>query len=122
MSGRRNLVEACARRLALAGVLVGCLALPARPDDTAERAQRVIDALRIGDVPAAVDQLMADDAASELTPRPALVHVICDRAYRCDEVCRDATPESRLALAEIITFSRVDFNLNTSLLQQPPRD
>ncbi len=80
-----------AAAVALAHVLL--FGSMARADQLDERAQDVIDALRRGDVPRAVEVLTGPDVADALVDRPALVHVICDRAYRFDDAMR-AAPES----------------------------
>jgi len=71
----------------------------ATADDIGEHAQDVIEALREGDVSAALLVLDAGDMASELAGRPALVHVLCDRAYRLDEVCSAAPGAERIRLS-----------------------
>ncbi len=83
----------------VASALVCAAVAPARADDLEESAQDVIDALREGDVGSALKALRADGVATALTERPALVHVLCDRAYRCDAVCRDAPGAERIQLS-----------------------
>ena len=92
----RTGLRAAALCLAL-GVLAA--AAGAQDQDVASRAQDVIDALRGGDVPAAVEVLGDPDVADALAARPDLVHVVCDRAFRCDEGLRAATSASRRALS-----------------------
>lgn len=70
--------------------------------DVATRAQDVIDALRGGDVTAAVAVLADDAVAGDLSTRPDLVHVVCDRALRCDEALRLAPEETARALSSAL--------------------
>jgi hypothetical protein len=89
--------------LPAAFLVVACvLASPARADETDERAQDVIDALRDGDVPLAGQLLAADGLPDRLADRPALVHVVCDRAYRCDDAFRAAPAPARRGLASTL--------------------
>jgi hypothetical protein len=68
-------------------------------DDLAERTQDAIDALRSGDVPAAVAVLDDPSVGDALVARPALVHVLCDRAFRCDDAFRAAPVAARRTLS-----------------------
>lgn len=59
----------------------------------------MVDALRGGDVARAGELLGSDGVAAGLPARPDLVHVLCDRAYRCDDAFRAASPVARRGLA-----------------------
>ncbi len=74
----------------------------ARGDVVDDRAQDIVDALRRGDVQAAVSLLEDPSLTSDLADRPALVHVLCDRAYRFDDACAAAPPTSRMLLATVL--------------------
>ncbi len=91
------------RRTALApwAALLLVLALPgsALADELEERTQDAIDALRGGKVSAALQVLGDRGVADGLVGRPALVHVLCDRAYRLDEVCSEAPGADRIQFA-----------------------
>ncbi len=85
-------------------VLAGALAAPARAraDDLDERAQDVIDALRDGDVASALKTLAPLETTERLSERPALVHVLCDRAYRLDQAYRKAPGNQRIQLSNTL--------------------
>jgi hypothetical protein len=93
------------------GLLLGlALPLPAHADQLDERAQDVIEALRSGDVSSALGVLGRPGIAAELVGRPALVHVLCDRAYRCDEACREAPNRDRVRLsAELLELAEATY-------------
>jgi hypothetical protein len=88
-----------ARRLGAAVLLT--LAALARADttpaDDAMRVQAVIDAMKTGDVSAAVAKLGQGAQVNALASRADLVHVLCDRAFRFDN--QKASIDARRTLA-----------------------
>ncbi len=89
------------RRCRAALVAAAVLLLSARglADGPEDRAQAVIDALRGGKTAAVLATLEPEAATKEIGARPALAHVILDRAYRLDGQLVAAVEERR-ALAE----------------------
>ncbi len=80
-------------------VAAGSLVSPSRADDAGDAVQAVIDALREGDVAAAVTGLSTATETVDLTSRTDLLHVLADRAYRFDLSRADAPLEQRRDLA-----------------------
>ena len=94
----RRLRPAARSSGACLGVVLA-LAGTAHADEIEERTQDAIDALREGNVSAALQVLGDRGMAGALAQRPALVHVLCDRAYRLDDVCRGAPDADRIQLS-----------------------
>ena len=86
--------------LAAACVAASSAAAPADtvPVDDAHRVQSVIDALKAGDVAAALEKLGEGPKIDALAARPDLVYVLCDRAFRFDGVKPE--PRTRKLLAD----------------------
>ncbi len=86
------------RRL-VACLLVCAAAHVARAGDLSETAQDAIDALRAGDAAQAVAVLSPDDVGRALAADPALLHVVCDRAWRYEDASRAAGDDARRGLS-----------------------
>jgi hypothetical protein len=108
--------ESAVRRVAAALLLAlaARTAAAADPDAAAKLVQAAIDAIKAGDVAAAVTGLGDGAAPDPLAARPELVHVLCDRAFRYDTTKAD--PEQRRVLAARL------FALATAAQKHAPAD
>ncbi len=70
-----------------------------------DRTQEVIEALRVGDVTEAVRLLQSEGTATQIAASTTLTHVLADRAYRFEGLCRAAPPADRRALADVVQMA-----------------